>query len=114
MNNSHVRIVKKDNESATTFYEMEGFARKWVTRRWGNASVVSDEQASGRADVQVCDGEHRKKVDLRDTTRAAIKASEQCLALLSKKTSKRAERSWVRDSSSIKAGARDTLHNGEL
>jgi len=114
ISNGYIEVSKKDTENNVTYYELRGYSREWLTRRWGNGGVVSDEQApSGDAD-SVCERQHQQKPDLRDTTRAAIKASEQCLALLSKKASERAEQRRLRDTSSTEAGSRDTLHNGEL
>jgi hypothetical protein len=90
ISNGYIDVSKKDTENNVTYYELRGFSREWLTRSWGNGSLVSNEQASSGDVGSARERQHQQESHIRDTTRAAIKASEQCLALLSKKASKRA------------------------
>ena len=96
----YIDVAKKDYESSTTYYQLRGAGKKWLTMRWGNGSVGCDNQESSGADVQARDGEHREETHLRDSSAAAIEASKRCLALLSKTPSERAEQRRLWNSSS--------------
>ena len=91
----YIDVAKKDYENNTTYYQLRGAGKKWLTRRWVNGSVGSDEQEPSRAIVPVRNGEHGEEVNIRDTTRAAIEASERCIALLSQTPSERAKQRGV-------------------
>ncbi len=100
--NGYLDIVKKDYENNKTYFAIRGAGRKWLTKRWVNASVDSNKQKPSRRILPVCNRKRGKEADIRDTTRAAIQASEQCIALLSKTPSERAEQRGVWNRSSAK------------
>jgi len=96
----YIDVAKKDYESSTTYYQLRGAGKKWLSRRWGSGSLDSDEQAPGGTNVPVCDGKPREETYLRDSAANAIEASKQCLALLSQTPSERAKQRRLWDSSS--------------
>ena len=96
----YIDVAKKDHENNTTYYQLRGAGKKWLTRRWGNGSLDSDDQESSGTDVPVCDGEHRQEDHVRGSASAAIAASKRCLALLSKTSSERAKQRRIWDSPS--------------
>jgi len=96
----YIDIAKKDYESSITYYQLRGAGKKWLTRRWGNASVGSHEQEPSGADVQACDGEHRKETHVRDSSANAISKAKFLTSLLSKTPSERAKFRRLWDSSS--------------
>ena len=97
----YIDVAKKDQTNSTTYYQLRGASKKWLTRRWGNGSLDSHKQESSRADVQVCDGEHREEDHVRDSASAAIEASKRCLALLSQTPSERAKQRRIWNSTPL-------------
>ena len=97
----YIDIAKKDYENNTTYYQLRGAGKKWLTRRWVNGSLDSDDQEPGRAIVPVRNGEHREETNIRDTTANAIKRSKQIYACMSAPASERAKfrRLWNSSSS---------------
>lgn len=87
----YIDVAKKDYESSTTYYQLRGAGKKWLSRRWGSGSVDSDKQESSGTDVQVCDGKRREETHVRDSAANAISKAEFLVACLSKTPSERAK-----------------------